>query len=147
MKGSATNAEVEVVWGVLVDDACVGKGGHEQNRTAKGEGADKVAKHDGRRFDADLDIIPAILASVDRVCAVSARLFRPHERKTITVVHGPAPCANHEGSVELHVHLVGDRDPGNDDTKVHGNAEPCLWPVGDALHEGIDDEATCASFS
>ena len=67
MKGGATNGDVEVVWGLLIDDACVGEGRHKQNRTAEAEGADIVAKHDSGRLDANLDIVPAILTSVDRV--------------------------------------------------------------------------------
>jgi hypothetical protein len=75
VKAGTANGEVEVVWGMFVDDACVREGGHKQNGTAEAEGADEVSEHDSRRFDANLDIIPAILASVDRVFAVSAALF------------------------------------------------------------------------
>jgi hypothetical protein len=76
VEGGTANGEDEEVWGLLIDDTCVVEGGHKQNRTAEGEGADKVAKHDSRRFDADFDIIPAILASIDRVFAVSAAQIR-----------------------------------------------------------------------
>lgn len=61
-------------------------------------------------------------------------------------MHSPAPGANHEKSEQLKVNLVGDRDPGDDDTEVHGDAEPCLRPVGDTLHERVDDETACARF-
>lgn len=62
-------------------------------------------------------------------------------------MHGPAPRANHEKSEQLEVNLVGDRDPGHDQTEVHSNAEPRLWPVGDSLHERVDDETACVTSS
>lgn len=67
MKGGTADSEVEEVWGLVVEDTRISEGCHKQDSTAEGEGADEVAEHDSRRLDANLDVISAILASVDGV--------------------------------------------------------------------------------
>jgi hypothetical protein len=59
-------------------------------------------------------------------------------------MHRPAPGANHEKSEQLKVNIIGDCDPRDDETEVHSNAEPRLWPVCDTLHERVDDETARA---
>ena len=68
MKGGTANGDVEEVVGLLVEDAGIGEGGHKQDGTAEGEGANKVTEHDSGRLDTNYDIILAILARVDSVC-------------------------------------------------------------------------------
>jgi hypothetical protein len=55
-------------------------------------------------------------------------------------MHRPAPGTNHEKSEQLNVNIIGDCDPGDDETEVHSNAKPRLRPVCDTLHERVDDE-------
>jgi hypothetical protein len=67
VKGSTADGDVKEIGCLFVEDARIGEGSHKQDGTAEGEGPDKVAKHDSRRLDANLDVIPAILARVDGV--------------------------------------------------------------------------------
>ena len=67
MKRRTADSDVEEVVSLFVQDPSIGKGGHKQDGTAKREGADKVAEHDSGRLDANLDIVPAVLARVDSV--------------------------------------------------------------------------------
>ena len=67
MKGSTADGDVKEVGCLFVEDARIGERSHKQDSTAEGEGPDKVTKHDSRRLDANLDVIPAILARVDGV--------------------------------------------------------------------------------
>jgi len=63
-----------------------------------------------------------------------------------TIMHSPTPGADHQKGEQLDVNLIGDSNPGDNQTEVHGDSEPCLRPVSDALHEWVDNETKSAAI-
>ena len=81
MKRSTADGDVKEVRCLFVENARIGEGSHKQDGTTEGEGPDKVTKHDSRRLDANLDVIPAILAGVDGVYRLRQLLPSGHKEE------------------------------------------------------------------
>lgn len=65
-----TDGDPEVVVGLAVEDTGVVEGTDEHGSEGEADGSDVVTEEDSGGLDADLDIVAAVLASVDGVCKV-----------------------------------------------------------------------------
>lgn len=55
-------------------------------------------------------------------------------------MHRPAPSSHHQDGKKTNIKAPSDCSPSNDQTEVHADAQPSLRQMGDAFHQGIDEE-------
>eukprot|EP00981_Chlorochromonas_danica_P008855 scaffold2320_cov168-Ochromonas_danica.AAC.7 len=93
---------------------CAAEGGERPLRS--------IAKQDGHRLDARLQVIHAILVGIDAV-----------------VDKRPENASSIERQEVVERERVGDGSPAHEDAPIESQAEHELRPVGQSLHERIDD--------